>query len=214
MRTLPFLMICALAGTASGQSADEIYHHLIVLVKGGDLGIDFRALRFACLDVKGCDARGDSKLQASAQQALRDKKYKDAGKTAQALIDKGYPNITAHVIAASAYQALGEEQTAKFHHDVAEGLIRSILKSGDGKSKETAFEVIGTFEEYTMISVLSLGRVTGQSLLSGKLSQLRRPQSAKLARRHHGGLFQYRCFFSDEGPAIDSTARANHVDGA
>ena len=40
--------------------------------------------------------------------------------------------------------------------EAARGLIDSILKSGDGKSEESAFVVIQVAEEYSMLRVLGL----------------------------------------------------------
>jgi len=99
---------------------------------------------------------------------MRDKKYDAATKAGQKLLSKGFPNIEVHAICAQAYEAIGNSERAKFHHDVTTGLIRSIISTGDGKTKETAFEVIGTFEEYIIMSVLGFPRPASQSLIAGK----------------------------------------------
>lgn len=102
------------------------------------------------------------------RQAMRSKDYKKAAKIGESLIDHGFVNIEAHAICSQAYQALNNADKAKFHHDITSSLIRSILGTGDGKEKETAFEVIGTFEEHIVMGVLGLPALGSQSLIPGK----------------------------------------------
>ena len=45
---------------AAAKDDDSSYRELVKKVTGGDLAIDFRALRFACLNASGCDARGEN----------------------------------------------------------------------------------------------------------------------------------------------------------
>ena len=145
-----------------------MYRDLVKSVSNGDLSIDFRTLRFSCLGARNCDPRGENRVFIAIREAMRAKEYEGAAKAAEQLIANGFPNIQAHAACSEAYTALGNSEKAKFHHDVTSALIRSILDSGDGKTKETAFEVIGTFEEYTTMSVLGFPRPSAQSLIPGK----------------------------------------------
>lgn len=72
------------------------------------------------------------------------------------------------MFASTAYEKLGKADKAKFHHDVASAFLRSIFTSGDGKTKETAFEVASVAEEYVVVMVMGLPRIGNQSLISGK----------------------------------------------
>ena len=65
--------------------------------------------------------------------------HRHRAKLADELIEKGLVNIEAHVISSQAYAALKKPEKAQFHHDVAAALLHSILSTGDGKTKETAF---------------------------------------------------------------------------
>lgn len=98
---------------------------------------------------------------------MHEKQYDKAAKAADTLIEKGFVNIEAHVISSRAYTALKQPDKAQFHHDVAAGLLQSILSTGDGKTKETAFEVIGTFEEHIVMAVLGLPPLGSQALIPG-----------------------------------------------
>jgi len=154
------------AGPANEE--DSAYKELVGKASNGDLSIDFRALRLACLKASGCDPRGDTKDMISMRRAMQLKEFSKVATLAEALIDHGFVNIEAHADASQAYEAMNKPDKAKFHHDVTTSLLRSILSSGDGKTKETAFEVIGTFEEYIVMSVLGLPALGSQSLMPGK----------------------------------------------
>jgi hypothetical protein len=153
---------------AAADKADAVYGEFVRRANAGDLSVDFRSFRLACLKASICDPRGDTKQIISMRQSLQSKEYANAAAAAEAVIAHGFVNIEAHVVGAQAYEGLNDTERAKFHHDVAASLIRSIMATGDGKSKETAFEVIGTFEEYVIMDVLGLPPLGKQSLFPGK----------------------------------------------
>lgn len=156
------------ATLSAAQSPNALYSELVKKVMSGDSTVDFRALRLACAKAENCDAKGDSKDLVEMRRANQVRDHKSAVKAAEKLIAAGFPNVEAHAICAEAYKALQQADKAKFHHEVTSALIRSILSTGDGKTKETAFEVIGTQEEHIILSLLGLPPFGRQSLISGK----------------------------------------------
>jgi len=52
----------------------------------------------------------------------------------------------------------------KYYRAIADGLVQSILDSGDGKTPESAYQVINISEEYMVLLYLGLKR-TGQALV-------------------------------------------------
>ena len=165
---IPLLMTGLFAQADQAEISAATYDDLAKRASAGDLSIDFQALRFACLKAKSCDAEGDRKQLVAGRKAMQEKDYASAAKIAEGMIANGFPNIEAQALAARAYAALNDGEKAKFHHDVTSALIQSILHSGDGKSKETAFAVINVHEEYIVMSVLGLPPMGSQSLISGK----------------------------------------------
>jgi hypothetical protein len=168
-------LVTLLAGTLclhlSAQSPQSIasYADLVDRVNKGDLSIDFRALRFACLKAKNCDPEGDREDIVKLRRAMQSKDVSEAVKIGNKLIDHGFPNIEAHAFCSQAHDALNGPEKAKFHHEVTGSLIRSILASGDGKTEEKAFEVISVSEEYIIMQVLGLPRFpVQQSLVAAK----------------------------------------------
>ena len=120
---------------APTDKGDEAYRDFVRRVNAGDLSLDFRAFRLACLNVSTCDPRGDNKDLISMQRSLQSKDYRKAVKTGEALIEHGYVNIQAHVVCSQAYGALKNPEKDKFHHDVAAALIRSIMATGTARPR-------------------------------------------------------------------------------
>ena len=48
-----------------------------------------------------------------------------------------------------AYEAMQKPDETEFHRYIINGLVASILESGDGKTAATAFDVVSIEEEYT-----------------------------------------------------------------
>jgi hypothetical protein len=156
------------APLAGAEKPNAVYLELVKRANSGDASVDFRELRLACAQADNCDAKGESKDLIAMRRAIQSRNYKEAAKIGEKLIADGFPNIEAHAICADAYRALNDPEKAKFHQTITSGLIRSIMITGDGKSKESAFEVIGTHEEHIVLSVLGLPAFGTQALIAGK----------------------------------------------
>ena len=75
---------------------------------------------------------------------------------ANAMMDDDYVSIDAHIVAYLGYQGMDDKVHAQQQHDVAVGLIRSILSSGNGTSPTSAYKIICVREEYNVLSALGL----------------------------------------------------------
>jgi len=100
-------------------------------------------------------------------EAFGEKQYDKALQHAQLILDKEFVDIDAHHISRLIYREMGNLKQQDFHHFVTKGLIDSILDSGDGKSAETAYQVISVREEYIILSVLGL-KLEKQGLMGSK----------------------------------------------
>jgi len=171
------LIMCALfiavsSFVAAGQAVSETakvgklpkYEELLAKVQGGDTKIDYKALRIGYSQSKDADPFGsDRDLRGTMNKALADKNYKDAIKSAEAILKDTYVNPYAHLAEAIAYNELKDSGKYEFHKAVYLGLINSILDGADGKTPETAYTVISTEEEYAVMQALKY-QVSGQSL--------------------------------------------------
>jgi hypothetical protein len=79
------------------------------------------------------------------------------------LLEKNYVRIRSHINAFIVYDKKGEPERARYHRAFVDGLFRSIVTSGDGRSPETALVVINTEEEYAVIGLSGL-QPGGQAL--------------------------------------------------
>ena len=150
------------------QESKPTYDSLLEQVKKGDPAADFTALRFAYADNPPKDSGGiDADANKEMYSALRNKQYSKAIEYAEKIVKGKFVDINAHLVLAVAYKEKNDKDKEEFHSYVAEGLIKSILKSGNGKSQETAFVVISTDEEYVILRVFGLMPGT-QSLQNAK----------------------------------------------
>jgi hypothetical protein len=166
-------LFLALAGlTASAQQPSSTpdavkgpkYEELLAKLKGGDTKIDYKALRLAYAQTKDASPYGSGgDVRVAMNKALTAKNYKDAIKSADAILKDDYVNPYAHLAEAIAYSELKDNEKYEFHKAVYLGLINSILQGADGKTPETAYTVIATEEEYAVMQALKF-QVGGQSL--------------------------------------------------
>lgn len=155
--TLSLALFCSPPALFSQQQEKASYETLLEKVKKSDPAADFTALRLAYADnpPKGSEDAGRDADRAMFS-AFNEKKYDTAIEYAQKILKGNFVDIDAHMVLAAAYEEKKDAEKEKFHRYVAEGLIKSILKSGDGRTPETAFVVISTEEEYVLLRVFRL----------------------------------------------------------
>jgi hypothetical protein len=146
------------------DTAKAEYKSLIQRLKGGDPSVDFGKLRAAyAASSEYSPPETDPDARKAMYAALGKRKYDEATRIAEKALKDNYLDIDAHHVLSIAYRESKDPIRADFHHGVAGGLINAILKSGDGKSPQTAMMVLATQEEYIILSVLAL-RPGSQSL--------------------------------------------------
>lgn len=161
MLVLLVALVWPLAAAAAG------YDDLLAQARRGAGAVDYRALRYAFAASPAYHPYG------GAETALKDEMFKAfrAGDCvrvvalAEQIVDIVYVNIDAHMLGDLCYRRLQNAAAADAHRRVAQGLLRSILASGDGKAAVTAYVVIGVDEEYSLLSALGY-HVERQSLIS------------------------------------------------
>jgi hypothetical protein len=90
------------------------------------------------------------------EEALAVDNLDNARRAVVRLIEEYYLDIGAHTTAAYIYDRLGDRIKSDFHRKFAEGLIDSIIQTGDGQSFQTAYEVIDVREEYAVLRSLQV----------------------------------------------------------
>lgn len=142
----------ALAGEAEAESR---YEKLLARVKALDRTVDFQELRLAFTETPDYNPYGgDREAHDALYRAFDEKEYQEAVKLAEAVLAKKYVDLDAQFVCYVAHRRLGNKNKAAFHKLVLDGLVGSILDSGDGTSPATACVVIEIREEYFILEVL------------------------------------------------------------
>lgn len=135
-------------------TASARYNEIVAKLKAGDKSVDFKELRVAYAETTQTVDTDPQKKAMTA--ALNAKKYDEAIKNADAVLSADYADMDAHFGEYIAYRELQKNGQANFHKLVLKGLLDSITKSADGKTFETAFQVIEVHEEYVLLRFMGL----------------------------------------------------------
>lgn len=152
------------------EQAPDKYLTLLVRLKQGDITVNFLELRQAYADSPEYTDFADSDELKAMYGAYHRGDYPEALKHSQQLLAKCYLDIDAHQVAFLANREMHVDEEAEFHHRIAHGLIQAIFQTGDGKTAETAWQVLTVHEEYIVIGVLGLQPGSQSLVHKGKRS--------------------------------------------
>jgi hypothetical protein len=144
--------------------ANAIYADLSRKLRAGDTSLDFTVLRLAYADSSSYRPSVQCGDRQAMFRALHEKRYRDALQAGEEMLDRCPLDLDAHLAVAVSSGELGNPGQAAFHRRIIEGLVQSILASGDGKSLKSAMTVIDVQEEYVALDALGL-QPRGQGLL-------------------------------------------------
>jgi hypothetical protein len=152
------LLLVSSAAAIAAEDGNSKYQDILGAAKSGQ-PVDWQAFRFAYAESAGFDVTGmkSAATRKAMNEALRANDYAGAIAQANLILNENYTDIDAHVVSDVANMKLGNTDEAKKQHAIAVGLLRSI-RTGDGKTPETAFTVITVHEEYSLIGVLGMRR--------------------------------------------------------
>lgn len=143
-------------GTASAASdATARYRALVERLKNADWTVDLGDLREAYTETPDYRAT----MMGMYQQLWRPLSAGDfpaALKVAEAVLERNYVEVNAHMVAFFAHTQLGNPARAAFHRAVSDGLLRVIMAGGDGSTAGTAWKVIDISEEYAVMRALNV----------------------------------------------------------
>jgi hypothetical protein len=157
--------------SAFGAAPTSTYEQIVSELKSGFTDVDYRKLREAYSESTGYDPYFQTSKQMLLARAMKATDCESVLSLANALLAGNFTDIEAHIFAADCARRMHDDSTARFHLEVARGLLSSIAGSGDGKSAETAFVVVAVDEEYAWL--FSQGyRVRNQALVKNGVHQL------------------------------------------
>lgn len=146
---------CSLIGALSAAPPPS-YEDLLAQAKQDVSKVDFAALRYAYAESAQYNPYdpNTAELNAAMMKAMNAKDGAGAMKYAQAILEKNYLRINAHLASAICSRQLQQTQQAEHHSAMARGLVDSIVASGKGTTAETAMVVISVDEEYSVMGRL------------------------------------------------------------
>lgn len=161
LSVLPVLILAGLMlRPMDAVAVEPSYDEYVAEVKAGKTDIDYAAFRMAYAAGPRYEPYGPIMLQAGQmRQTYAAGDCTEALAQARQVIDLNFVQIDAHMVMANCLKRAGKDEEAQRERTIFVELIKSILKSGDGKTPESAFVVIAVAEEYSLLSALGLVRV-------------------------------------------------------
>jgi hypothetical protein len=159
------LLAAFLVAGAAHPALSADYEDLVAQARQGKVAP--AALRLAYANSKSYDAYNSDlmSLRGPLQKAFAEGDCETVIKQGEAILEKNYVYIDAHIVLSTCHRRLGQAAQAEHHGATARGLIQAIAATGDGKSPETAFVVISVREEYVILATRGLTKVQ-QALIS------------------------------------------------
>jgi hypothetical protein len=162
------MFLAAILFSGSSLAAEPSYEDFVAQIKHGKLDVDYTAFRLSYAASPNYAPYGTattSTALVAMTTAFRAGDCATAIARANEVMEANFVQIDAHLVTGLCQQKAGNEESARRERAVVDGLISSVLKSGDGKTPQTAFDVIAIDEEYKALGMLGLVRGT-QSLVT------------------------------------------------
>jgi hypothetical protein len=142
------------AAFAARKQSQSVYAELTRRADIGDKSVDFAALRAAYPYTDQWDPFGN-KTGALLDQAAAASKGKDCATALEKLQEVLRLDFTidaAHALRSDCLADMGNAAASKIEADIADGLIHSLMDSGDGNAEATAYVVVTEREEMDVLA--------------------------------------------------------------
>ena len=136
------------------QAARAKYSEVAAKLRAGDLAIDWQTLRVAAVIGEVGNASEEFQAVKSGYVSLEQGKFDDALKLARGVEEQNIADADAHYVAWRSLFELGRQSDAEKERLLLAALMDSIMKSGDGKSPNTAWFAATIREEYLVMQMM------------------------------------------------------------
>jgi hypothetical protein len=195
MITLLIVLICPCIARAQADTVyivtpeDSAYLELVVEALRSPDSVDYTPIRHAYTRTSFCTPTiGDADMMTAMRKAYNEQRYDDVILYGEKIVKGHFVNSRAHMTLDMSYEKIGEQEKASFYYLIAYGLVQSILASGNGKSPETAYQVIAVLEEYVITDVLGY-KVEEQTLIDHEGSSYDRLDVVKIKTNEKATLY-------------------------
>jgi hypothetical protein len=161
-----FRPICAQGDSGVVVPAyNDKYSSLVKKLEAGRTNINYREFRESLLEseqfkVVGINNSDLRALRKQMHELMKRAKYAEIIEVAKKMLSIDYTDIEAHKILQQAYKVLGDETNRNKYQDIEFGLLKSIVKNGDGKTCQTAWPVVQIEEEYFILQMIGAKLLT------------------------------------------------------
>ena len=147
---------------------DDKYSKLVKQLEAGQTNINYTEFRESFLQSEQFTALNKQKpdlatLRKEMHGLMKKSNYAEIIDVAKKMLSIDYTDMEAHKILQQTYKLLGDTANKNKYHDIEFGLLNSIVKSGDGKTCQTAWPVIQVTEEYFILNMIG-AKVLKQSV--------------------------------------------------
>lgn len=135
------------------------YSKLVQQLEAGHDNINYKEFRESLLKSPQFQLVNKQKpdlaaLRKAMHQLMKEAKYAEIIDAAKKILSIDYTDMEAHKILRQTCKILGDNANEREHHEIEFGLLNSILKSGDGKTCQTAWPVVQITEEYFILDMI------------------------------------------------------------
>jgi len=115
---------------------------------------DFFSLRMAYTKTKDYSPYSieDRERHSRIENFIESENYESALVVIDSILNHNFIDIMSHIYSNYIYDKINKNNESIFHKRIYNGLLESILWSGDGKTNNTAFIVVNTKEEYIFLN--------------------------------------------------------------
>lgn len=118
--------------------------------------VDFAAIRAAYVQTDNYAPYAMPVDKTELKLAMEREEWAEAGLLCAQLLQDDYLQIELHLIMAHLFTQVEESDRAAWHRMFAHKLTEAVLATGDGRSFETAWEIVHMREMYDVLTLLKL----------------------------------------------------------
>jgi hypothetical protein len=153
----------------TASTADSRYRQLLEAAGRDPSQVDFTKLRLAYAASSEYDPNRCERAVIEFRRAFGDERNQDQLQqilcACEDLLASEPLSIWGRFFAGIYYTSIGDHKKVAYHRMFGKYLVKSILRSGDGRSYQTAFKVLYVNEEYFLLSYILNLKVKSQELI-------------------------------------------------
>lgn len=151
---------------------NDEYSAYVKKLEAGDTTVNYTDFRNSFRDSKQFKIKESIKpkydsLQRNVGKFIEKEDYDNIIKSMRAMLAIDYTSLFAHKYISQAYTMKNDNKNSEKHRKIEEGLLKSIIKSGDGHSCNSGWKVLQNEEQYFVVYMLGATYIDEKMYESG-----------------------------------------------